>query len=324
MKKDLVSIIVPIYQVEEYLNQCIESIVKQTYKDIEIYLVDDGSSDKSPEICDNWGKLDNRIHIIHQENMGVSVARNRALEQIHGEYIMFVDSDDWINKTMVELLISKIKEKPEIDAVFCGYKEYDERGIKILQRVIPNFDDIVDRDAGVALIFGNYSTMLWNKLFKASLLQKKVWFRPDLKIGEDELWMIEVLKGANKIALIPDPLYNYRKRATGASKDYSLSSARLSEITSQKLVLKEINNYNSHELTILAQERMYYSCQKIMKIAFYQRNFELFSKIDHDIADVRKIWYAHHQNILGSFRRKLVEKMMRLKFPAKFVKLFDK
>lgn len=324
MKKNLVSIIIPVYQVEEYIEQCLESIVKQTYRNIEVYLIDDGSPDKCPQICDEWGKIDNRIHVIHQENKGVSVARNRALNQIDGEYIMFVDSDDWINETMVERLINKIRENPEIDAVFCGYTEFDEQGTQMIQSVIPNFNNIVDRDTGVATIFGKYSTMLWNKLFRASLLHKKIWFRPELKIGEDELWMVEVLKGADKIALISDPLYNYRKRASGASKDYSLSPARLSEIESQKLVLQEIYDYNSHELTILAQERMYYSCQRIMKIAFYQRNFELFSKIDRDIADVRKVWYSHHQNILGSCRRKIVEMMMRLRLPAKFVKILDK
>lgn len=319
-----VSIIVPVYNVEKYLDQCIQSIINQTYRNLEIFLVNDGSTDKSGELCNIWSKYDTRIHVIHQTNQGVSVARNVALDQITGQYLLFIDSDDWIEKFMVERLVSKIETEVDIDAVFCGYVEFEDDSNKNLQIVSPSLNRIIDRNSGVAEIFGEYSTMVWNKLFSTKLLNEMIYFDTNLKIGEDELWMIQTLKTAKNISLIDDPLYHYRKRTVGVSKDFTLSLARLSEISSQKQVLQEIVDYRSEELLLLAQKRMYYTGQLIMKIAFYQGDIELFQKIDRDIDNVRQIWYAHHRNYLGKCRRKLVETMMRNHFPACLVKIFDK
>lgn len=106
---DLVSIIVPIYGVEEYLSKCIDSIINQTYKNLEIILVDDGSPDKCPDICDAFEKKDERIKVIHKKNGGLSDARNAGIDTAHGDYIVFVDSDDWIENTMVEHLLFACK-----------------------------------------------------------------------------------------------------------------------------------------------------------------------------------------------------------------------
>ena len=97
---DLISIIVPIYNVEQYLNQCLQSVCSQSYDNLEIILVDDGSSDRSPELCDEWAEKDSRIHVIHKQNGGLSDARNTGISCAKGEYIAFVDSDDWIEKDM--------------------------------------------------------------------------------------------------------------------------------------------------------------------------------------------------------------------------------
>ena len=102
--KDLISVIVPVYNVESYLNRCIESLVRQTYKYLEIILVDDGSLDGCPHICDKWSERDNRIHVIHKTNGGLSSARNAGLKVAKGEYIAFLDSDDWIHTKFIEHL----------------------------------------------------------------------------------------------------------------------------------------------------------------------------------------------------------------------------
>ena len=115
-----VSIIVPVYNVEKYLDKCIESIVNQTYRNIEIILVDDGSPDKCPEICNEWAKKDDRIKVIHKENGGLSSARNAALEIAQGDYITFVDSDDWIENDMIQSMLT-CAAKNDADIVCCGF-----------------------------------------------------------------------------------------------------------------------------------------------------------------------------------------------------------
>ena len=116
---DLVSIIVPIYGVEEYLSKCIDSIINQTYKNLEIILVDDGSPDKCPDICDAFEKKDERIKVIHKKNGGLSDARNAGIDTAHGDYIVFVDSDDWIENTMVEHLLFACK-KYNVEMATCA------------------------------------------------------------------------------------------------------------------------------------------------------------------------------------------------------------
>ena len=126
-----VSIIVPVYKVEKYLDNCIRSIVEQTYSNLEVILIDDGSPDGCPQICNEWRQKDTRIKVIHQENLGVSAARNRAIECISGEYILFVDSDDWIANNMVEVLVHGMESSEDADAVFCGYVEVDEEATTV-------------------------------------------------------------------------------------------------------------------------------------------------------------------------------------------------
>lgn len=118
-QQPLISVIVPVYNVEQYIHQCVDSILSQTYKNLEIILVDDGSPDNCPAICDGYARNDDRVKIIHQENGGLSAARNSALDLCTGEYIAFVDSDDWIESNAYEEMMSEMQKK-DLDVVFCG------------------------------------------------------------------------------------------------------------------------------------------------------------------------------------------------------------
>ena len=324
MIKDLVSIIVPVYNVEKYIEQCLESISKQSYEDIEIYLIDDGSTDRSSLMCDNMVLRDKRFSVIHQKNEGVSAARNRALQEIKGEYVVFCDADDWMHPKMIERLIFCLKKNEDVDAAFCGYVEVYEQHSMGVNKFADTDETILDRNDGVSKIFDVYSTMLWNKMFRTKLLRPIVTFRNNIYIGEDELWLIEVLRRAKKIITLPDTLYYYRRRFGSATLQKGLTKIRLSELDSQKLVLNEILEYKSKKLTQLAHERLYFIGQKLMKEAFYQGEYELFKKIDSDISDARHLWYRHHKNILGSVRRILVECMMRIRLPSKIIRFFDR
>ena len=132
--KPLLSVIVPIYNVEEYLEKCLDSIINQTYKNLEIILVDDGSPDKCPQICDEYAKKDDRIVVIHKENGGVSSARNLGLDIAKGEFITFVDSDDWIDETMYEKMMLKQAEE-NLDLVFTRYKTIKNGSIKKIKEL---------------------------------------------------------------------------------------------------------------------------------------------------------------------------------------------
>ena len=324
MNNDLVSIIIPVYNVAQYLDDCLNSIIRQTYKNLEIIIIDDGSTDDSLEICRSFTAKDKRLKVLHQDNAGVSSARNAGLNIMTGNYVLFIDSDDRIEQNMVESFIEIFDENSKIDAVFCGYKEFDDETGTIIKEVAPNQSKMVDRDVGVAEIFGEYSTMLWNKMFRCSIIDKSDLFDVTLKIGEDELWMVDVLKRASNIMLIGTPLYYYRSRAEGASKGQAFSEAKMTDYESQKKVLKSINEYSSEALTLHAQQRLYYTGQDIMKLAYYGGYFEIYEMIDHEIEEARKVWFDHHSNKLGKIRRRLVEAMMRKKVPSRIVKIFDK
>ena len=132
--EELISVIVPIYNAEKYLNICIQSIVDQTYRNLQIILVDDGSTDLSFEICDNWGEKDSRIKVLHQKNQGAAMAKNQGLDLARGELITFVDSDDCIKKNMYEKLYKLMKNK-QCDIVECNYQSFEN--------VILNEQDII-------------------------------------------------------------------------------------------------------------------------------------------------------------------------------------
>ena len=171
-----VSVIVPIYKVEPYLDQCVQSIVNQTYKNLEIILVDDGSPDNSPAMCDAWAEKDNRIRVIHKENGGFSSARNAGLDAATGDYIQFVDSDDWILPDMTAALVS-CAVKENADVVRCGYCENvdgDTQEICTNSRTYcPEYNKLVIDIMNDGLMSG----AVWNKLYKRGVLDG-IRFRP--------------------------------------------------------------------------------------------------------------------------------------------------
>lgn len=133
MKKPLVSLIVPVYRVEDYLDDCLHSLVGQTYRNLEILLIDDGSPDRCPELCDAWARRDSRIKVFHTENHGVSHARNVGLDQATGDYIGFVDSDDWVDPDYYENMVMALRQ---MDAEVCGagYTREDPDGPHVILR----------------------------------------------------------------------------------------------------------------------------------------------------------------------------------------------
>lgn len=205
-----ISVIVPIYKVEEYLHRCIDSIINQTYTNLEIIIVDDGSPDNCPMICDEYAKKDSRIRVIHKKNGGLSDARNAGLEIATGEYIGFVDSDDWIHKDMYHILYKNIIEK-DADIAECSIKK--ERNY-IEDFDIPYKYDIFSYtklDAMGALISEDIiKQTVWNKLYRKKVIDSIMFEKG--KLHEDEFWTYQVLNKCEKLVHMEIDLYYYFQR----------------------------------------------------------------------------------------------------------------
>lgn len=219
----LVSIIVPIYKVEAYLERCIQSIINQTWKDFELILVDDGSPDGCPGICDRWEQKDERIKVIHKENGGLSDARNIGLKYATGEYIAFVDSDDWIAEDYLELLIAAM-EHNECDIVECGIiRTKGENDAKSLKLGEYSISSIFQTEQALVQLINDacFHQYVWNKLYKRNII-KDIWFEKG-KTNEDEFWTYQAFGNAKLIGKIENPLYYYFQRSSSImGEGYSL------------------------------------------------------------------------------------------------------
>lgn len=204
-----ISVIVPVYNVEKYLPACIDSILRQTHSNLEVILINDGSKDKSGQICDEFAKLDSRVKVVHKENGGVSAARNIGLDSAEGDYIAFVDSDDFIAVNMYERLLQEIK-RTDTDMVLCNYSKVDEEG-KILTEYAYVQNEIV---TGVdALIWlereHNWSyCVVWPRLYKKKVFDG-IRFKENV-ICEDEFIAHQLYLNCDKVAGINESFYFYR------------------------------------------------------------------------------------------------------------------
>lgn len=204
-----ISIIVPVYKVEQYLDRCVNSILNQTFTDFELILVDDGSPDRCPQMCDEWAKKDARIHVIHKENGGLSSARNAGLAVMQGEYVNFVDSDDWIEHHMLERLFTLLKEHPESQIAQCGARRTKgEEEIKEAKNS-PQIR-VLDQKGMLDYFFrvnGEESnTGVWNKLIKVEILNG---FEFVDTLNEDVEASYEFFTRAKLMVVTDEKMYNY-------------------------------------------------------------------------------------------------------------------
>ena len=207
MNDCLVSVIVPIYNVEKYLNKCIESIINQTYKNLEIILIDDGSTDKSGKICDRFEKKDNRIKVIHQKNAGVSSARNTGIDSADGLWIAFIDSDDWVEENYIKNLIENTSK--DVDVVQCGYYrivEEKKEQINCAGKLeIKNADEFLNGCLNPQTAYG----LCHMKIIRKSIIND-IRFNEKIVVCEDALFNIQISRNMKYFKMIKQPLYNYR------------------------------------------------------------------------------------------------------------------
>lgn len=269
MEKELISIIVPVYNTEKYLRKCIESIINQTYKNIELILVNDGSTDNSGNICDEYAKTDSRIKVIHKENGGVSSARNTGLESAKGEWLVFVDGDDYISSDYCTVMLEKAK-KNDAELVLCGYKrvyENKEELINCQEEKQFNKREFLMKVLNVQNSMGFcHMKLISKKTIKNVRLNEK------LSIAEDALFSMQLSQNINKAIFVPKPLYNYRFNNNSAVRKFdkefvnkillSMKEAKdylISEFSEDEEIIQGYYNYVVYHLLLISVNYCYNS-----------------------------------------------------------------
>lgn len=231
-KQPKVSIIVPIYNVEKYLDRCIQSLINQTLKEIEIVLVDDGSPDNCPQMCDEYAKKDSRIKVIHKKNAGLGYARNSGMEIMTGEYVAFVDSDDFVDVKMYEVLYESAKQN-DCDAVFCGFRTETSKGIWV------NSDEVHQNELWekeevqhfmLNMIASGprikkerlYQMSVWHSIYKNKIIKENEILFPSERevVSEDIPFQIDFLLKADKVAYIKNVFYSYCLNGTSLTATF--------------------------------------------------------------------------------------------------------
>ena len=278
-----VSIIVPVYGVEKYLDACVESIVNQTYKDIEIILVDDGSPDNCPQMCDEWGKKDDRIIVIHKENGGQGTARNAALDRMTGDYVLFVDSDDRMRPTMVEEMLNAT-DSGQIDLVLCGYTAdntlrtvdtnwYAQSKLYTTKEIL--FEYLTAKKIVVAPFC---------KLISKSLIAN-IRF-PAFRAKEDLYIMHEIFGGCNRAYILNRHLYIQNIRA-GSTEQSGFSEKNMHSIDA----VYALQNYvvqNYPEFTVYVKDRVAKACMGLLDKMYISNVRDKFPACEEKIKGILK------------------------------------
>lgn len=324
-----ISVIIPVYNVNKYLDRCIRSLSEQTYKDIEIILVDDGSTDGSGSICDDWAVRDSRIVVVHQVNKGLSAARNIGLERTSGEYILFVDSDDFVDRKFVSLLADEACKRNS-DIVFCNYRFVDDSGNEINNDNYSSFssEKVYDGTDVLELFedksYRTFFDVCWNKLYRKELFDG-VRFPEGISVIEDISIVPLIYHKAERISVVKDVLYNYVYRAESLSH----SQMSIEEDTRLRAPMMEerlqwYKEWGNKELCLIQIIHMYSLYEKVAheyrermkKLQKEYRSIFLLGKCD---GMSRKIYYE--KSIQGSRKLKLSIAYLSLKLYSVLTKI---
>lgn len=306
MLEPLISIIVPIYNTEQYLDECVKSIVMQSYNNLEILLVDDGSVDHSPEICDRWAKQDQRIKVIHRRNGGASAARNMALKMARGDLVGFVDSDDYCHKTMFEDLFKAIIDSRKGIAYCSSFYVTSEK--RILPTVHKEQEKILNVVDAIKAIFAEeVDTGMCSKLFKRAVF-KDVFF-PEGESNEEFSILIPLIHNADGIVCIGKSRYYHREN------DKGVTSASFKNESSSGLVHKNLKRIkvqlDEYKLPCLKEYRYFAASCALNSALAMEKNYDSLSeKIRDDYKVYRKIMWDNAACFLlssnGSVKKKIL------------------
>lgn len=303
------SIIVPIYKVEKYLHECVESILNQSYKDFELILVDDGSPDACPSMCDEYARRDSRIIVIHQQNAGLACARNAGIQRASGDYVICIDSDDYLSN---EQVLSKISEraKGNVDAVLYGFRKFFESNSTFGEEVVPILPGCVDTGTMLEQVLQNnsYCGTAWTKAVRLGLLKDNdIEFKPGM-ISEDIDWYIHILCFAKTFDSINESALIYRQRPGSISH-----AAKINSLTDNLWILEywpsrisELLNGSKLEKSMMAVMAYYYANVLILFSGYppreslpYQDRIKALSHLLDAATTPRAKFIARFYKVLG-------------------------
>ena len=296
--EEKISVIVPVYNVEDFLPQCIESIINQTYRELEVILVDDGSPDNCPAICDNYASIDSRLKVVHKMNGGLSSARNAGLDVATGSFVSFIDSDDWLEPNMYEVLVNNMRQN-DADVSVCQAWAHND---KTKEKIATNSD-------GESFLIEGYSNILGHLLYNTPepVLRFEVWnklFRRDVigdirfKVGqryEDLYFERMVMKNVKSLFCQNIPLYNYRVAREGSTVS-SFNSKRLSS-------LEELDGYINHltncEEKEIASRYILHAMDTILSFYYQAYSFKQLPEVKGTLINKYSDYYSKLKTISG-------------------------
>ena len=290
---EMISVVTSIYNVEAYLNKFIESMLKQTYQNFELILVDDGSPDNCPAICDEWGKKDTRIRVFHKQNGGLSSGRNCGIEHAKGKYITFPDPDDWIEPNYLEKLIS-LTINNSADVGICGHYYGEAVGDAEASAVVMDTDEAMKR----LMLPHSFCGYMWNKLYRMDIINKFN-LRNDTELGmiEDLHFNIQYFQLCKRIAYDPEPVYHYVINQTGVTSRYTpLTPRKISGLLTYKKIA-ELLHGKYPDLEAIAYSSLCNMClQDIM--VYYRTGMnsrEILDLVRKDFLQYRKYFYKSRE-----------------------------
>lgn len=262
MENIKISVIIPVYNVEKYIGQCLDSIVNQTYKNLEIIIVNDGSNDNSLEIINRYSQNDRRIKIINLENKGVSFARNIGIKNSEGNYISFVDSDDYLNLNTYEKLVKNLDGE---DLIIFNYGRFENSTREIIKEKYVSDDEMQELPEEKRYLYSKINHSCWNKLYKTEYLKRNK-FKFFEILYEDVFFNLEVIYSTNNIKILNESFYNYRVNRKDSimgnrnNNDLNYIQRQVSAYKTNfeninKLIEKNKNNYSAGKLVYILSER---------------------------------------------------------------------
>ena len=320
------SIIVPIYNADRYLNDCVASILAQTYTDFELLLVDDGSTDDSLSICESYALIDTRVRVVHQENAGVSSARNRGVQEVSTPWIVFIDADDWIeNDYLSGLMLHR-----EFDLVACSWTKVGTNRCRVL------LPELYCREAAeISQAIGIYfrypeSGAPWGKLFKTDIIKRnRLYFDTNISAGEDALWLFQYLFHMNSMKIMCYSGYNYRRFDNEQLSKKALTLADIDYTLPRQLnVLELLEAKYMINLSASRFHMLISSLHRYMLLLFQMGFGELMRALKalHSLACFSLLW-EDKMYVLKGERRKLFDYLMSRRhfmLLAVYIKLLKK
>ncbi|MBE6741317.1 MAG: glycosyltransferase family 2 protein [Ruminococcaceae bacterium] len=300
----MISVIVPAYNIAPYIERCINSILNQTYKDVEVLLIDDGSTDETPIIADRLAEKDNRVRVFHIENKGVSNARNTALKNACGEYVSIIDGDDYVEQTLFEDAINAMIEN-DSDVFMFEYFVDDENGCT-RHSVDESFYGVLDTEKVIQYSIDVENRFATTKIFKKELAEN-VFFNTDIILGEDTLFICEVLSKANKVVYTEKAYYHYVLR-DGSATNSAFNRKKLSGVEAYHGVVELCEQLGYNDVAMISRKSLANLAVQLAKIIL---NTEDYPEKKEDLKYLRSIILKCKKE-LGS--DSCVDKKTKIKF----------